>query len=84
VKQFNKLKLSEAQILEDLKTNLEEKAKEGKSFAQALNEIPGLNENMLKSLMEERLMEEFQDFRITLDEINATNSISSKIFRWFL
>ena len=76
-------KLSESQILEDLKTNLEEKAKEGKSFAQALNEIQGLNENMLKSLMEERLMEEFQDFRITLDEINATNSISSKILDGF-
>ena len=76
-------KLSESQIFEDLKTKLEEKAKAGRSFKQALNEIPGIDQNILKSLMEERLMEEFQDFRITLDEINATNSISSKILDGF-
>ena len=76
-------KLSESQIFEDLKTKLEEKAKAGRSFKQALNEIPGIDQDILKSLMEERLMEEFQDFRITLDEINATNSISSKILDGF-
>ena len=80
---FEKTKLTETEIFNGLKAKLEAAAVEGKTFAQAINDIEGLNEDVLKSLIEERLIQEFEDFRITLDEIRATGSISSKITEGF-
>ncbi len=75
--------LSADQIIKTLKVDLENKAKEGKTFSQAIEEIHGLSEEMLKDIIEERLMAEFLDFRITLDEIKAYDKISTNILEGF-